>query len=145
MKTAIESLRVAKTKGPYVQGVALSGGAMIFTSGVVARNSKGKLIGIGDIARQTRQCLLNISNIIVASGGTLQDLAKVTVYLSDLRDYPGMNAVRNEILAGIPFASTAVQAALNAPGALIEIEAVACVKAGPPEKFKNPKVKKTSK
>lgn len=129
MKKAIESPRVAKTKGPYVQGVAVSGGTMVFTSGVVARNAQGKLIGIGDITRQTRQCLTNIRNIIAAAGGSLEDLVKVTVFLRDLRDYSAMNAVRNEMLAGIQFASSTVQAALNAPGALIEIEAVACVPA----------------
>jgi len=129
MKKAIESPRVAKTKGPYVQGVAVSGGTMVFTSGVVARNAQGKLIGIGDITRQTRQCLTNFRNIIAAAGGSLEDLVKVTVFLRDLRDYSAMNAVRNEMLAGIPFASSTVQAALNAPGALIEIEAVACVPA----------------
>lgn len=132
MKKTLESPQVAKTKGPYVQGVAVTGGSMVFTSGVVARNSKGTLVGIGDITRQTRQSLTNIGNIIAAAGGSLKDLVKVTVYLSDLRDYAGMNAVRNEMLAGIPFASSTVQVALNAPGALIEIDAVACVDAAAP-------------
>ena len=51
----------------------------------------------------------------------------MTVYLRDLRDYAGMNEVRREMLAGLAFASTAVQAALNAPEALIEVEAIAFV------------------
>lgn len=131
MKRALESPRVAKTKGPYVQGVALSEGTLIFTSGVVARDAGGRIRGIGDIGKQTRQCLKNIENIVRAGGGTLKDLSKVTVFLRDLRDYTAMNEVRRSVLAGIPFASSTVQAQLNAPEALIEIEAVAFVAAGP--------------
>lgn len=127
MKKALESPHVAKTKGPYVQGVAISNGTMILTSGVVARNEHGQIVGIGDIRVQTRQCLANIRNIIEAGGGTLRDLAKVTVFVRDLRDYNAMNEVRREVLDGIPFASSTVQAMLNAPEALIEIEAIAFV------------------
>lgn len=127
MKMPIESAEVAKTKGPYVQGVAVSDGTMVFTSGVVARNVHGELQGIGDIRAQTRQCLQNIVHIITAAGGTVADVCKVTVYLRDLRDYDGMNEVRREVFAGIPFASSTVQALLNAPQALVEIEAVALV------------------
>ena len=112
---------------------------------VVARNAKGKLIGIGDITRQTKQCLTNIRNIIAAANGSLEDLVKVTVFLRDLRDYSGMNAVRNEMLAGIPFASSTIQAALNAPGALIEIEAVANVPAATARPEKPPKASKLAK
>lgn len=127
MKQAIESPKVAKTKGPYVQGVALTNGTTIMTSGVVARTADGTLIGAGDIRAQTRQCLENIRNIIEAGGGRLQDLAKVTVFIRDLKDYAGMNEVRREMLDGIAFASSTLQAALNAPDALVEIEAVAFV------------------
>lgn len=129
MKQPLESAKVAKTKGPYVQGVALSNGRMIVTSGVVARDAQGTIVGIGDIRAQTRQCLENIRNIVEAGGGTLADLAKVTVFIRDLRDYDAMNEVRREVLAGIPFASSTVQAQLNAPAALIEIEAMAFVSA----------------
>lgn len=129
MKMALESPRVAKTKGPYVQGVAVSDGTLIFTSGVVARGADGRIRGAGDIAKQTRQCLKNIENIIKAGGGSLQDLIKVTVFLRDLRDYAAMNEVRRSVLANIAFASSTVQAQLNAPQALVEIEAVACVSA----------------
>ena len=110
MKKALESQRVAKTKGPYVQGVAVSDGTLIFTSGVVARGVDGRIRGIGDIETQTRQCLTNIGNIVKAGGGSLKDLVKVTVFLRDLRDYDAMNEVRRKALSGIAFASSTVQA-----------------------------------
>lgn len=126
-KTTVESSEVAKTKGPYVQGIAVMNASLVFTSGVVARDASGALTGAGDIRAQTRQCLENIRHIIEAAGGTLRDLVKVTVFLSDPKDYEGMNETRREVLGGITFASSTVRVGLNAPGALIEIEAVAAV------------------
>jgi enamine deaminase RidA (YjgF/YER057c/UK114 family) len=93
----------------------------------VARDVQARIVGVGDIRKQTRQCLKNIENIIRAGGGSLQDLVKVTVFLRDLRDYASMNEVRREVLGAVAFASSTVQAQLNAPQALVEIEAVAFV------------------
>ncbi len=127
-KKAIESAKVAKTKGPYVQGVEVTDAKLVYTSGVVARDAAGTLVGIGDIRAQTRQCFENIRNIIEAAGGTLSDLVKVTVFLRPGQDYAAMNEVRRDILAGVDFASSTVQVGLNAADALIEVEAVAAVK-----------------
>jgi reactive intermediate/imine deaminase len=127
-KKTIASPKVAKTKGPYVQGVEVTDAKLVFTSGVVARDAGGVIVGVGDISAQTRQCFENIRNIIEAAGGSLHDLVKVTVFLRPGTDYAAMNEVRRELLAGVDFASSTVQVALNAPDALIEVEAVAAVK-----------------
>lgn len=127
-KKAVASTRVVKTKGPYVQGVEVTDAKLVFTSGVVARDVNGIILGVGDIRAQTRQCFENIRHIIEAAGGSLDDLVKVTVFLRPGQDYAGMNDVRRELLNGIDFASSTVQVALNAPEALIEVEAVAAVK-----------------
>lgn len=126
-KRQIATDRVARTKGPYVQGVAVTSCELVYTSGVVARNTAGKLIGEGDIRAQTRQCLENIRNVIEAAGGQLSDLVKVTVFVRPGSDYAAMNEVRREVLHDIAFASSTIQVALNEPAALIEIEAVAAV------------------
>jgi reactive intermediate/imine deaminase len=126
-KKAIESDRVAKTKGPYVQGVEVTNAKLVYTSGVVARDAKGALMGIGDIRVQTRQCIENIRNILEAAGGSLRDLVKVTVFLRRGADYAAMNEVRRELLTGIEFASSTVMVGLNAPEALIEVEAVGAI------------------
>lgn len=129
-KAAVKSNKVAATKGPYVQGVEVIDAKLVYTSGVVARDAAGVLIGVGDIRAQTRQCFENIRNIIEAAGGTLSDLVKVTVFLRPGQDYAAMNEVRRDMLAGIDFASSTVQVGLNAADALIEVEAVAAVKRG---------------
>lgn len=127
MKQAVESPHVVKTKGPYVQGVEVTDAKLVYTSGVLARNAAGEIIGQGDIRAQTRQCFENIRHIIEAAGGSLADLVKVTVFMPDLSGYDAMNEVRNELLRGIAFASSTVQAGLHAAGAMIEVEAVAAV------------------
>jgi reactive intermediate/imine deaminase len=126
-KKAIESDKVAKTKGPYVQGVEVTNAKLVYTSGVVARDAKGVVVGVGDIRAQTRQCIENIRNILEAAGGSLKDLVKVTVFLRPGSDYAAMNDVRREMLSGIEFASSTVMVGLNAPEALIEVEAVGAV------------------
>ena len=129
-KKPIESDKVAKTKGPYVQGVEVTNAKLVYTSGVVARDVKGNLMGVGDIRVQTRQCVENIRNILEAAGGSLNDLVKVTVFLRPGTDYAAMNDVRRELLAGIEFASSTVMVGLNAPDALIEVEAVGAIAIG---------------
>lgn len=126
-KRAVQSPHVAKTKGPYAQGIEVTNAKLVFTSGVVGRDAGGTIVGKGDIRAQTRQCIENLRHIIEAAGGSLSDLVKVTVFLRDMTVYDGMNEVRREMLSGIPFASSTVQTGLNAAEALVEIEAVAAV------------------
>lgn len=127
-KTRIHTNRVAKTKKPYSQGIRVISGSLVFTSGVIARDSEGRLVGKGNIREQTRQCMHNIAGIIEGGGGTLGDLVKMTVFITDLENYNGMNEIREEVLNDIDFASSTVQVvALNEADALIEIEAVASI------------------
>ena len=126
-KKRIETDRVAKTKKPYSQGVKVTSGTLVFTSGVISRDQDGQVVGKGDIREQTRQCLRNIAGIIEGGDGSLNDLVKMTVFITNLADYDGMNEIRQEVLNDIDFASSTVKVSLNNPKALIEIEAVASV------------------
>lgn len=126
-KKPVQTDSVYQTKKPYAQGIEVTGGRMVFTSGLIARDIDGNVVARGDIRGQTRQCLDNIDGIFRAAGGSLNDLVKMTVFIVDLDDYDGMNQVRNEMLGDIDFASSTVKVALNAAEALIEIEAVAVV------------------
>jgi enamine deaminase RidA (YjgF/YER057c/UK114 family) len=96
---------------------------------MLARDAHGAIVGRGDVAAQTRQCIQNVAHVLAAGGASLQDIIKLTVYLrnNDPVEYAAMNAVRSELLRGACFASTAVQAGFFAEGALVEIEALAAV------------------
>ena len=67
---------------------------MFFVAGTIAENLDGKIVGKGDIKAQTRQVLENIKAVIESVVGTLSDVTRTTVYLTDFDNYFGMNELR---------------------------------------------------
>ena len=107
---------------------AVRAGDLLFVSGCVSVDSEGKLVGGGDVVAQTRQALENVGRVLEAAGVTFADVAKVTVYLTDVDDRPRINPVRREFFGETRPASTLVEVSgLAIPGAKVEIEAVAVV------------------
>ena len=64
-----------KTMGPYSQCVAGEGSQLIFISGQVPEDSRGNIVGAGDIAAQTRQVLANIKLAVEAAGGKVDAIS----------------------------------------------------------------------
>jgi len=110
---------------PYSPGTR--GGGLVYTSGQVAWDADGRLVGSGDPAAQTRQVLRNVQSVLEAGGATLGDVMKCNVYLADIRHFQAMNGVFAEFFAEQPPARTTVQAPLAEPEMLVEIEAIAWV------------------
>jgi 2-iminobutanoate/2-iminopropanoate deaminase len=120
-RQALQPEGLAKPKPPY-SPVVISGDH-VFTAGQVAYDAAGNLVE-GGIEEQTRQALENVRACLVAAGSTLDEVVKVTAFLSDLANFEGYNDVYREFF-GEPYpARTSVQAGLP-PGILVEIEAVA--------------------
>jgi 2-iminobutanoate/2-iminopropanoate deaminase len=82
-----------KAIGPYSQ--AIMTGGILYTSGQVGLTPDGELVG-DDIRMQTRQVLTNLSEVLKAAGGTLDDVIKTTVYLTDMDDFLAMNTIYAE-------------------------------------------------
>jgi 2-iminobutanoate/2-iminopropanoate deaminase len=75
------------------------------------------------IQGQTRLALESTKKVFEAAGTTLANATKCTVFLTDVKDFAGMNAVYREFFPSAPPArSTVVVAALVSPGAKVEIE-----------------------
>jgi 2-iminobutanoate/2-iminopropanoate deaminase len=75
--------------GPYSQGIIANG--FVFVSGQLpVEPSTGNIIS-DDVGDQTSQSIKNISNILQASGSSLEKLVKTTVYLKDMNDFAAMN------------------------------------------------------
>ena len=110
---------------PYSPGAC--GGGMIFTAGQVAWDETGEVIGIGDVAAQTRQTLKNVVSVLHEGGATVDDVIKCNVYLADIRDFDVMNAEFARVFPTDPPARTTVEARLAEATMLVEIEAVAWV------------------
>ena len=97
---------------------------------MVAVDGEGNLVGADDVVAQARQVFANLEAALGAGGCSLADVAKVTVFLTDVDDRAAVNAVRQERFGATRPASTLVEVPrLAVPGALIEIECVAQVPA----------------
>lgn len=123
-KQVIQPKNMPVPAAPYSPGIKK--GNFIFTSGQVANDSSGTLVGIGDVKSQTAQCLANIEAILQEAGSGKDDILKCVVFLSDIRYFQDMNEIYAEFFEGTdkPARST-VQAPLARPEMLVEIEAVA--------------------
>lgn len=120
---------VVKPFGVFSSAAWQPPGRVLNISGHVAQDEDGALVGAGDIAAQTRQVLENIRRVLASVGGAMDDIAKVTVYVTDMAGLAEIHRVRAEFFRPPYPASTLVQvAALVRPEYLIEIEAVAVIK-----------------
>lgn len=104
-------------------------GDLVFVSGCVPVDSEGRLVGGEDVVAQARQTLENVEAVLGAAACSFADVAKVTIYLTDIDDRPLINPVRQEFFRDARPASTLVEVSrLAIPGAKIEVEAVAVVR-----------------
>ncbi len=127
-KRAVESADAPKAIGPYSQAIIANG--FIFTAGQVGADPKTGALVEGGIEAQTEQVLKNIEAVLKASGSSLDDVVKTTVFLADLNDFAKMNEVyAKRFKTPFPARST-VQVARLPRDAKIEIEAVALVRTG---------------
>lgn len=115
----------------YTQVVTASGGRTVYISGQVAANSKGEIIGKGDLKAQTAQVFENLRIALASAGAGPKDVVKMTMFAVNFKteDIPAIRDLRNAFFAGVePPASTLVGvSALANPDWLIEIEAIAVV------------------
>jgi len=109
--------------GPYSQ--AVRAGDLVFTAGQIGLVPGTKELAGPDIESQTRQVLQNLDAILQATGSCLSHALKATVYLTDMAEFPVMNAIYAGFFAEEPPARAAVQAAALPLGAKIMIDLVA--------------------
>ena len=111
---------------PYSQAIAAAGGEVVWVSGQVPLTPAGELAA-ADVAGQTRQCLANVAAIVRAAGGTMDDVVKTTVFMTDLGEFGAMNEVYAEAFGAVPPARATIGVAALPAGASVEIEAVAVI------------------
>ncbi|MCC7509807.1 MAG: RidA family protein [Planctomycetes bacterium] len=111
---------------PTILTQARRSGNLVFTSGTVPMHPGDKQVVGKNITEQARVSLQNLSRVLEAAGARLQDVVKVTVYLTDMKDYSAMNAVYKEFFKPpMPARSCVGVLELALPQMRIEIEAVA--------------------
>jgi reactive intermediate/imine deaminase len=111
--------------GPYSQAVVVA--EWVYCSGQLALDPRtGELMGAGDVAAEARQVLRNLEAVLHASGARRGDVAKATVYLTNMAEFSTVNEVYSEFFDGlVPPARATVQVAALPKGAKVEIDFVA--------------------
>ena len=104
-------------------------GRLVVISGQLPVDAGGAIVGDDDGPAQARQVFANIAAALRAAGATPADVIRLGYFLTDLADLAAVRSARDEFLGGAaPPASTLVQVAgLIAPGARMEIDALAVV------------------
>ena len=125
-KQAIISSRLSKPVGVFSHAVKAEGKQFLFISGLTARDINGSIVGKGDMEAQTRQILENMKIILEDAGASFDHIVKVTVYVTDLKDFKEIHNVRAQYFKEDLPASTLVQVSrLVNEDCMIEIDAIA--------------------
>lgn len=122
-KEVLTSTSAPKAVGPYSLGIRT--GCFLFLSGQLGLEPETGEFVDGGIEAQTRQALKNIQAILQDAGSDLSDIVKTSVFLSDIADFPKMNAVYAEFFPNDPPARSTMQVGALPKQGLVEIEVIA--------------------
>lgn len=118
----IETDKAPKAIGPYSQAVRC--GKTVYLSGQVALDPDSGQLVEGGIDAQIHRTFRNIKAVVEAAGAKLENVARLTIYLPDLADFPRVNEIMAQYFkAPYPARATVGVAALPL-GARVEIDAV---------------------
>ncbi len=124
-RQVVSSGKAPKALGPYSQAIRV--GDFVFCSGQAGIDpATGQLVK-GGIEVETRRVLQNLAAVLEATGSSLNQVTKTTVFLTNMDDFKTMNAVYAEFFTAAPPARSTVQVARLPAGACVEIEAIALV------------------
>ena len=106
-------------------------GNLVFLSGLVAVDAEGAVISPNDAHEQACKIFEYIQHYLESAGGNINDLAKMTIFLTDIRDRPPVLEARRKFFTGdFPCSTLIAVDALIDPRMLVEIEGIAVIGAG---------------
>ena len=111
---------------PYRISQGMRVGDLVFVSGQAAIDGRGQVVGVGDFDAQAEQVFRNLSRVLEAGGSSLERVVKVTIFLTDMTNFPKIVDLRRQWFTPPYPADTIVEVrALALPELEIEIEAIA--------------------
>lgn len=122
MKKAISTDKAPAAIGPYSQAIEVNG--MVYTSGAIPVNPETQEIPEG-VEAQAEQAICNMKALLEASGTTVENVVKTTVFIKDMNDFAKINEVYAKHFTGTFPARSCVEVARLPKDVLLEIEAVA--------------------
>jgi len=124
-KQTIHTDHAPRAIGTYSQAVNYNG--LVFVSGQIPLDPASMEIVTGGIEAQITQVFENLSAVCKAAGGSLNDILKLTVYLTDMGSFPQVNALMEQYFEA-PFpARAAIGVAALPKDAEVEMDAVLAV------------------
>ena len=111
---------------PFYISQAFRVGDLVITSGQAALSPEGELVGVGDFDAQAAQTFANLKAVLEAAGSSLDQVIKVTIYLTDMANFPRVLELRQRYFSAPYPADTIVEVkSLALPELELEIEATA--------------------
>ena len=111
---------------PETYSQCLTGGGMVYVSGQHAGTAGGGVGGDGTMVSQAKIALGKIKTLVESAGAMMSDIAKLTIYVTDISQRAGVSEARRAYFKGDFPCSTLIEiTALAQPGLLVEIEAIA--------------------
>ena len=121
----IQTTEVAEPP-PGTFSQCLQAGDLIFVAGQTAGTADGGVGGDGTMSSQALICFTKIKALLEAAGAMMADIAKLTVFVTDISKRAEITEVRKKFFSGDFPCSTLIEiSALAQPGLLIEVEAIA--------------------
>ena len=111
---------------PYAIAPGWQVGNLLFLSGQAAINGAGELVGVVDFDAQLVQTMANIDAVLAAGGSDRSRIVKVTIYLTDMGNFPKILDARRKYFTAPYPADTIVEVkSLALPELMIEIDVIA--------------------
>ena len=105
---------------------AVQVGDTVHVSGQGPLDPQGNIVGNDDMSVQSQQVFANLGAVLAEAGATMDDVVKITGFITDTGRYAEYSAARAEAFPNnIPASSTVTVADLLLPGMLVEVEAIA--------------------
>ena len=113
---------------PYCIAPAWQVGNLLLLSGQASIGADGSIVGAGDFDAQLAQTFANIQNVLAAGGSDLSKVVKVTIYLTDMANFPKIVEARKRwFTPPFPADTTLEVRSLALPELLVEIDVIASV------------------